>query len=358
MTSFAHEIYRNPIYIYAPAYKEYSAGVRCLHYLCHALNQMGVLSWIVPSEKSDGTSSYVSGFLNTPLLTAEIAQSHFDFGLPPIVIYPESTEGNPLNAQVVARWLLSFPGTIGGPSQFPSSDFLFAYSAAIARSYGDDVPIMFIPPVAADEILKAKELASSGVRDIDGLVYAGKYRGFVGNPRLPNWAPPVEYVEIWREGPNKQTREEVLGLLARSKVLFAFENSTLITEATLLGTPVILVKSEFFNQLIAEDELSNFGCAWSTQTNALEVASKELPKVWEPYLNSLEQVNDAVKTLAEKLHAFAGSTDYLQLINLQIDRPSEPLSRVKLALRILKSDGPLELAIEILKTLRRLGKGK
>lgn len=358
MAKFAHEIYRNPIYIYAPPYKEYSAGVRTLYYLCHILNQLGHLSWIVESEKLKDDVSYTSGFLNAPLLTSAIAKSHFELGLPPIVIYPETVIGNPLNAQLVARWLLSYPGSIGGPTSFEETDFCFAYSASIARAHGGDLPVVFIPPVSTSELEQIREIYPLKERPIDGLVYAGKYRGFVGNPRLPEWAPRGDYLEIWREGPRKQSRGEVLQLIANSKVLFAFENTTLITEAILLGTPVVLVKSEFFSELIALDELTDCGSAWSTSPNAISLATESLGDAWGPYLESLNNVENSVRTLANSLYKFAGATDYLEVVKIQIKPIKQSFQKVRLALRILKSDGVLALFIEILNTLRRVLRSK
>lgn len=358
MADFAHEIYRNPIYIYAPPYKEYSAGVRALYYLCHILNQLGHLSWIVESEKLDDDLTYTSGFLNAPLLTSAVAKSHFEYGLPPIVIYPESVVGNPLNAQLVARWFLSYPGSIGGPSTFQKTDFCFAYSASIARAYGEELPVVFIPPVSLSELKGIRDINPEIERRIDGLVYAGKYRGFVGNPRLPDWVPQGEYVEIWREGPRKQSRGEVLQLLANSKVLFAFENTTLITEAILLGTPVVLVRSEFFNELIAKDELSDHGSAWSTEPNAIALASETLSRASGLYQASLKTVEGSVKKLADELFVFAGTADYLELVKLAPRPIKLSFQRIRLAIKILKSEGVLMLLIETFSSFKRFLRSK
>jgi hypothetical protein len=352
--SFAHEVYRNPIYIYAPPYIEHSAGTRTLYYLCDALNRLGYLSWIVGSEEYDEGSHYTSGFLNAPMLTSAIARSHFDYGLPPIVIYPETVVGNPMNAQLVARWLLNYPGALGGPVSFAETEFCFAYSKSIARAYGREIPVVFIPPVSLSEINDYRAPDSKGGGGVVGLVYAGKYRGFVGNPRLPEWAPQGDYLEIWREGPLKQKRDEVLRLVAESKVLFAFENTTLITEAVLLGTPAVLVKSDFFFELIAKEELTDYGTAWSTDANAVARAIETLPLALPAYQESLARVDGLVKNLAESIYAFAGDTDYLELVKYRTKKTKLPFQKIRIAYTILRRDGLLALCIEALKTVNRL----
>ncbi len=37
---------RSPYYIYAPDYRQSSAGIRALHYLCHFLNECGHEAYI------------------------------------------------------------------------------------------------------------------------------------------------------------------------------------------------------------------------------------------------------------------------------------------------------------------------
>ena len=50
--------------------------------------------------------------------------------------------------------------------------------------------------------------------------------------------------------------------MAKASVLHCFENSSIITEAVLSGTPVILVRSEFFKEVIAEQELGWSGMGY------------------------------------------------------------------------------------------------
>lgn len=103
---------RAPYYIVAPRYIGTSAGIRALHLLCHWLNLKGERAFMALQYVELGPN--VSFDLQTPILTPEIVDYHYQQGLQPIVIYPEVVAGNPLEADCVVRWLLNFPGLLGG----------------------------------------------------------------------------------------------------------------------------------------------------------------------------------------------------------------------------------------------------
>lgn len=44
-----------------------------------------------------------------------------------VIIYPESTKGNPLKAKHVVRWILNTPGVCGGDGIFEKTDHIFLY---------------------------------------------------------------------------------------------------------------------------------------------------------------------------------------------------------------------------------------
>ena len=65
-----------------------------------------------------------------------------------IAVYPELTCGNPFNAKRVVRWILSWPGFIGGgPTKFDKTDQIFVFSK-IYNTFGvDDDHLMFLPAI-------------------------------------------------------------------------------------------------------------------------------------------------------------------------------------------------------------------
>ncbi len=328
----------NPIYIYVPGFIEESAGIRSLHYLCHALNMSGHPAWLVIHGTLLESQAIVSGFLNTPVLTQEISNSHFKLGLAPIVIYPETIPGNPLNAQVVVRYLMNYTGVLGGPINFPPSEMCVAFSQKICDQYNEEIPVLFIPPIDIREVLKYRKI---GQHTHNGpvLFYAAKYRGFVGKPELPEWTLKFSPQELLREGVGKHSRSELLNALSESHGVIVFENSSVITEATLLGTPVILVKSNFFNQLIAEDELGKNGCKWANEVTSFEEVDVDYMEVEDKYMNAITTFQEDLKVLVSDWKARAKKSDYLSPIIIPGVSRLINSHRVSLAIQIIRNLG-------------------
>jgi hypothetical protein len=345
-------IKKHPIYIYAPAYLEVSAGIRALHFLCHSLNQSGQLAWLIIHGATIPTTQLVSPILNTPILDSKIRDLHFRDGLVPIVVYPETIPGNPLKAQVVVRWVLNYPGALGGPKNFHESEHIIAYSSDIALSMEKVPSVLFLPPLDIREIYKARQSSIDKERTSRVLLYAGKYRSFVGKPILPKWAPQ-QVTEIWREGPERQSREEVLELLATSSSLFIFENSTLVTEAVLLGTPVVLVRSTFFDSLIAGKELGLDGTSWSDQVNPLETALSTLHNAENQFIAAIKQYFVDLEREIIIWQDLALRSDYLSPISLPNFSSLISKHRIVLAMQILKSQGLFTL-LRVIKSFIRL----
>ena len=292
---------RSPYYVYAPRWLDTSAGIRALHYLCHALNQNGEDAYIASSEPFSRTTSRVSGLLHTPLLTNEILASHKASGRLPITIYAETVLGNPLNAGLVVRLLLNYSGALGGQQIFQKNEKVWAFSQAIASDYelrsGTKVAgKIFIPPI------DPREFNSSPDKDDFQLVYAGKYRDFVGEPFNVGELPSIE---IFRDGPRKQSRKEVISLLARAKVLYSFENSSIVTEAILSGTPAVFVPNEFLGQIIGEDELGAAGVATDLSKDSLASAAASVNLGREQYLKRVSEFGDSITKFRDATQAWS-----------------------------------------------------
>lgn len=342
----------SPIYVYAPPYIEESAGIRCLHLLCHSLNSVGVKSWIVLSSGQEKNQSAVNPKLLTPLLNEDLRDLHFKIGKSPIVIYSETVPGNPLNAQNVVRWIMNYPGILGGPKTFPKSEILVAYSKKIALHLGGNVPVLFLPPVDLREIYETRKLYANVKKTKTVLMYAGKYRGFVGKPLTPKWLNEVP-LEIFREGINKQDRNEVMKLLATSRMLISFENSTLITESILLGTPVILIKSTFFDELIAEYELGKFGTSWSDTNNPELVALSHINFAERKYIESVNKFKINLIDQSSLWRKLASLSDYMSPIVIPKMGIIINKHRIRLLFQILITKGPIVLIRVLFSFARR-----
>ena len=261
-------------YIYTPRWRDNAAGIKALHLLCDAINQKGGSAWLVfsnPSLKDSG----INHELKTPILTRRILKKHQTLGLNPSVVYTETIAGNPLHSNRVIRWLLNYPGNLGGQKNFSDKEWVISYSGKISKTYKLSSDILYLPIIDPDELPK-------GLPKSPGLnvVYAGKYRAFVGKPQIPSH---LSYVEIFRDGKRRQPRKEVLELLGKAEVLYLWENSSIAVEAMLMNTPCMFIENNFLGDLIAEDELGTDGSGFGFSIEALEKAKKTLPAFHKRY---------------------------------------------------------------------------
>lgn len=328
-----------PYYIFAPRWIQSSAGIRVLHLLCHNLNLNGYEAYLVTSDIPFRSQPRVSGDLFTPILTHEQYLSHYEAGINPIVLYSETVRGNPLKAKNVVRYLLNYVGSLGGDTKFNQDEYILAFSKNIARHYSRECGVpnprtLFLPPVDPSEFTYTSEKQGFQV------VYAGKFRSFVGAPPKVGNLPSIE---IMREGKEMQSREEVRNLLAKASVLYSFENSSIITEAVLSGTPVILVRNVFFTEVIAEQELGWGGIRYHDEEEALIRAQGTI-------LEGIERYQEALMDFPEHLESFVRETQKkfkqakeVSLLDLKSARFRNYSHRVNLGFQILRTKGVLVL---------------
>lgn len=340
----------NPIYIYTPRWINSSAGIKSLHYLCHALNESGFTAYLVLTEPQFKMEPRINPALRTPILTQEVADSHYKIGKTPLVVYTETVPGNILNAQCVVRYLMNYVGALGGPKDFDKSEKIVSFSKNIARDAAlnqvNAEDILFIPPV------DPKEMKFNLEKENFQLVYAGKYRSFVGRPfkvgRLPS-------IEIFREGPRMQSRREVIDLLSKAKVLYAFENSSICTESILSGTPVYFVPNQFNQSIIAEHELGNGGVVEIDTDESIENATKSISKAIDVYNKQLEIFIKTLPDIFNKYIEWASQTEYKRPIQVPNFNTVVTLHRRRLGYEILRNQGFIALMRVTYKfVLRRL----
>ena len=252
---------RRPYYISAQDYRHSSAGIRCLHYLCHALNQLGEEAYIVNATSFNHR-------LHTPQLTSEIVHKHYLAGKHPIVVYPEVVEGNPLHIPSVARWLLNRPGHIGGTMDFNPSEEIF-YFARWCLPAGMNGKILNFPSVDG-EIFNNKnnsqDQSRSGV-----YYYANKYYASGGQlvPGITGEAISLG-LEI------SLSPEDIAEILRTAEVLYCYELTSLIPEALSCGCPVLIVPSDYWTDHGDPGVFLNPGIELACSPNALAIAKAEV----------------------------------------------------------------------------------
>lgn len=253
------------VYIYAPTWAEWSAGTRVLHYLCHFLNLSGIESYLVLHGRSKGHLS-TNPELITPVLTKLKLESHYESQKEIWVIYSESVPGNPLRADNIFRWLLNFPSLLGGQLFYPG-EIVLSYSKKIADQYQAlnqiQIETLFVPALLEEDAESLVVLGKATAKEDLSLSYAQKFKNLGGT--LPIQIQD-HTLEITRFGNSATPRKETLRLIASARELFVFENSTIITEAQLLGTPVVCIKNIWFSELLAEEELGSEGVTWELET--------------------------------------------------------------------------------------------
>jgi hypothetical protein len=138
--------------IFAPPFEENTGGAICLHKLCHLLNQLGEASALTPNFATFEISRHavlrplIRLTKNTLRASRTTYRTNFDFDTPVlssvrggrdlddcIVIYPEVTKGNPLNARNVVRWLLYPPGGHTGEINYGTGELYVRFNNAFGR---------------------------------------------------------------------------------------------------------------------------------------------------------------------------------------------------------------------------------
>lgn len=351
------KIYGNdsaPYYIFAPRWTEESAGIRALHYLCHSLNNAGQKAYIAFDEPPGRALERLNPRLHTPPLTKELVRLHKSHGISPIVIYSESVVGNPLRASWAVRYLLNYPGFLGGPANYPEGDLLCAFSKDIMRSVEDShypsrTFTLFLPPVDPRDIVR------SSTKEDFQVIYAGKYRDFVGEP--PSIGGNIETIEIFRSGPKKQSRPEVMSLISRARTVYSFENSSIVTEAVLSGTPAVFVPNQFLNHVIGEDELGKFGTGMLGDEQSIKYAQQTLVEAQTRYFELISEYSRGLQEFINLTQVHNLKTSPKNDIAIRFSFTNNLVHKLELALGVYRKKGLLELVRATAKFFRRqLGK--
>lgn len=230
-TSAFFESRHFPYYIASPNFLQKSSGPRMLHGLCHMLNEMGYEAYI--------TSEVCSPWLRTPKLTKEVQARHRATGRLPIAVYPEVVTGNPLQSTVVARWILNQAGHLGGEVEFHQDELLFYWDEWVLKEERN-ADRLFLPSV------DTRLFNAYGVNpeDREGFCYyAHKY--FTTGEKVAD-SIAAGGVSLCQDIP--RSTEEIVAILRRSKVLYCYEPSNIITEAYVCGCPTVLVDTPYLRR--------------------------------------------------------------------------------------------------------------
>jgi len=234
---------------------------------------------------------------------------------------------------------MNFAGALGGPVEFNDAEMIISFSKKIAEHYATtngctEPEVLFLPPIDPREFSKTEE------KEPYQVVYAGKYRSFIGKPPKVGGLPSVE---IFRDGPRMQSREQVREILKHATILYSFENSSIVTEAVLSGTPARFVPNEFLGEVIAEDELGLGGIVQSESPRDLEKAISTIDDGIAQYYEKADNFLIQLAHFVEKTQRQASLTGCRDPITVPTHGHLINQHRVALARQILQNQGLLTL---------------
>ena len=271
----------DPYYIVAPSYIGTSAGVRALHLLCHSLNVSGRSAYLLPDPASLHLPFHTHPDLLTPCLTEDRVRRHLELRKLPIVVYSEVVSGNPYGAACVVRYVMNFPGLLGGDKSYADDELCFGYSKSLAAAAGFPDNVLFLPAMDT-RIFKPPPPTQ---RRSGACFYADKYRKVHGG-RLYDITRGC--VEITRDEPGSPTPEQIAALFQRSEVFFTYENTLLATEAVLCGCPAVFIPNPYLHEIISVNELGMEGYAWGTDADEIARAKATVAPGAQNYLRTFD----------------------------------------------------------------------
>jgi hypothetical protein len=230
--------------IHTSSYVPNSAGIVCLYRLCDALNRLGYATYMTGGRVT-------APDLIAPLIHPRVAKALCASGY--AAIYPETIRGNPLEARTVVRWVLNRPGLLGGDEIYDEAEHVYCYTGVYRPYIRNRIQgKLYLPTI--DEKLFYCDDANLSKRSLE-CCYIGKSRwqdGIVERRGL---------VEITRDYPRKS---ELGKLFRAARVLYCFDNSSIITyEALLCGCPVVIIPDGTQSKADYErSELGLDGIAW------------------------------------------------------------------------------------------------
>ena len=230
-------MHHHPYYIFTYGFIQESAGRRSSYYLCHILNECGYEAYVDDERKINN--------LRTPALTKEIILRHKEEKRRPIAVYPEAIYGNPLDGDIVVRWIMNRVASAYDSFRPSHNDLVYYWSKFYSKS-DKNIRLLEIP------------LIDRSIFNTDGAIdesrtgfcyYAHKYFMHNEKARLPEYMVN-NGISLCQD--IKRTHNEIAEILKRSKVLYCYEESSITAEAALCGCPTVYIKTDYYDVFDSE----------------------------------------------------------------------------------------------------------
>ena len=285
------------VYIHSFHYSAASNGIKITYELARKLNEMGICA------KNLCFDPYVCGaeipfkYLKNTIFCS--VDQFPDIEPDDIVIYPEHVSGNPLNATCVVRYLLNKPYYIFGYGiEYAESDYILSYSQLISET----LPYLYI--LVDERKIYANTRRENPKKKNVYSVYFGKCNPEVlknGENILREMQKKYKSVNvITRQYPE---RKSALRMIAESDMMVSFDPlSNLNYEATLLGTPVLMLDDSFNTSSV---HLPAEQCGYFYNINDLERAKLVVKESYNCYCNYFMKQDKIIKdTYKNWIHHF------------------------------------------------------
>jgi hypothetical protein len=239
-----------------------------------------------------------------PFLTDKIATYHFENGLTPVVIYPETFDISKFNAPFRVRYLLNYDKLLFSNKALDNDDYLIAYSENIADQIMVKKPFSTIFLPVSDPIFYCPPKIENRH---SGVFYAGKYKYHFGGKTfsITDGLP-----EITRDEPGSQSPEQIRRLFQESEFFYCYEDSALALEAMLCGCPTIFLPNEHFKKALGQKELQGLGYGWGSTPGEIAHAKKTVHQLRERYLELLEIAKTNISLFVKSSQELAASKPY------------------------------------------------
>ncbi|HCZ9269147.1 TPA: WavQ [Vibrio diabolicus] len=292
------------VFIYAPDYDCNSGGSVVLHRLCHLINQVeGHDAYLVPRKaeriKFNSKKEFVSSVKkalsvtikrfrkikvhpawHTPVcMASQVKESNA------VVLYPEFTFGNPLNAKNVVRWFLHQPGHFHREFQFGAGELYFKFNSGIkdfeycySKTSSHELKVIYYPL----DIYNTKGVEE---RTIESHIVR---KGSKKNKVHKDNSVPIDGM----------SHHEVAEILKKSKRFVSYDDYTAYSLfAVLCGCESVVVPN---NNMTKEqwypNETDRYGLAYGFDDSELEWASKTMHKVLEHIEQEHRKSFDSVRS--------------------------------------------------------------
>jgi glycosyltransferase involved in cell wall biosynthesis len=252
------------------------------------LNQLGYEAYV--------DTPLTAGGLWSPLLTDATKIAHYKAGKKPIVVYPEVVKGVPMGLGLAVRYVLNYPGLLGGDKTYTDGEMVYAFH----NSYFPDVPRLYLPVVNIEKLQHGR-LAPEVRTEI--AYYHNRYSKAGG--KIRDFGPDA--VEISATKPD--TNEKTLAILKRAKILYCYESSAITEEATLCGCAVVLLPNPYTLPKMPESlsQVGNEGLAWGESPEEVARAVKTVGDKWPSFIEKLKLWQDEIKSFIGATQAAANA---------------------------------------------------